>query len=163
MRNSRSTVRYDLFTSDKSLHEWKTLQCEVLYGRWYNEHQQHPESCCSLDLPFTEFDTQGLEVDFFLVGWGTDFILENGAWNNDRTTELRPHIRHQRPVHSSSKCVPCAIDTSARPKMILYLPDTEFHSEMRHHLFECGIEDLAEVDSAAKLDSIRFFQKLAVK
>ena len=38
--------------------------------------------------------------------------------------------------------------TRARDGMILYLSDNEFNSETRQHLFECGIEDLTEVDSS---------------
>ena len=63
-----------------------------------------------LTSPFTEFDTQGLELDFTLVGWGTDFILEGGAWNNDRAPQLRTHFRHQRPVHTTKKCLPRVVD-----------------------------------------------------
>ena len=58
----------------KTLSWPKTLN----YGRWYNGSQNHADSCCALDLTVTEFDSQGLELDYTLVGWGNDFIIENG-------------------------------------------------------------------------------------
>ena len=82
-----------------------------------------------------------------LVGWGTDFILENGAWNNDRarnyahTSDIKDPFTLRRNAYR-------VLLTRARDGMILYLPDTELHSETRQHLFECGIEDLTEVDSS---------------
>ena len=145
-------ARYGMICSsrDKSLreHGMRTLQWPKSpnYGRWYNEHQQHSESCCALDLPFTEFDTQGLELDFTLVGWGTDFILENGAWNNDRarnyahTSDIKDPFTLRRNAYR-------VLLTRARDGMILYLPDTELHSETRQHLLACGVENFSEVDS----------------
>ncbi|MGB2296334.1 MAG: DNA/RNA helicase domain-containing protein [Poseidonia sp.] len=144
-------ARYGMVCSsrDKSLHEhgMRTLKWPKSpnYGRWYNEHQQHSESCCALDLPFTEFDTQGLELDFTLVGWGTDFILEDGVWNNKRarnyahTSDIKDPFTLRRNAYR-------VLLTRARDGMILYLPDTELLGEVRQHLFQSGVEDLDLVD-----------------
>ena len=44
----------------------------VRKGAWYNEEQSHERSCCNLQTCMTEFGVQGLELDFCLIGWGTD-------------------------------------------------------------------------------------------
>ena len=33
-------------------------------------------------MPATEFDAQGLELDFGILCWGTDLIREGGAWSD---------------------------------------------------------------------------------
>ena len=144
-------ARYGMICSsrDKSLSNYNmsTLKWPKSpnYGRWYNETPNHAESCCALDLPFTEFDTQGLELDFTLIGWGTDFIIENGMWNNDRarnyahTSEIKDAFALRRNAYR-------VLLTRARDGMILYLPDNELLNETREHLIRCGIVSLDDAD-----------------
>jgi hypothetical protein len=86
-----------------------------------------------------------LELDFTLVGWGTDFILEDGAWNNDRarnyahTSDIKDPFTLRRNAYR-------VLLTRARDGMILYLPDTNLLGEVRQHLFKSGVEDLDLVD-----------------
>ncbi len=40
--------------------------------RWFNAERSHRESCCGLEVAISEFDCQGLEVDFPVVCWGND-------------------------------------------------------------------------------------------
>ena len=150
MRNLPKPLWYDLFISRQIYHA--AMECERFNGQnrrtmgdGTTNIQQHPESCCALDLPFTEFDTQGLELDFTLVGWGTDFILEDGEWNNDRARNYAHTSDIKDPLYSTKKCLPRVATT--RDGMILYLPDTELLGEVRHHLVQCGVEDLSETDA----------------
>ena len=115
------------------------------YGRWYNEAQDHPDSCCALDLPFTEFDTQGLELDFTLVGWGNDFILQNGEWNNDKARNYA-HTSDIQDAFTLRRNAYRVLLTRARDGMILYLPSQDSLVETREHLKKCGIEDLNDAD-----------------
>ncbi len=49
-------------------------------GKWYVEPKGSLESCCSLKSCITEFQAQGLELDFPIMCWGGDFIQKNGKW-----------------------------------------------------------------------------------
>ena len=144
-------ARYGMICSsrDKSLGNYgmKTLSWPktLNYGRWYNEDQTHSDSCCALDLAVTEFDSQGLELDFTIVGWGNDFILEKGEWNNDRarnyahTSEIKDAFTLRRNAYR-------VLLTRARDGMILYLPTNDLLEETRQHLIRSGLEDLNDVD-----------------
>ena len=144
-------ARYGMICSsrDKSLggYGMKTLSWPktLNYGRWYNESQDHADSCCALDLAVTEFDSQGLELDCTLVGWGNDFIIQNGKWNNDRakryayTSDIKDAFTLRRNAYR-------VLLTRARDGMILYVPSDELWNETREHLIKCGIEDLSMVD-----------------
>ena len=145
-------ARYGMICSsrDKSLGTYgmKTLSWPktLNYGRWYNEYQSHSDSCCALDLAVTEFDSQGLELDFTLVGWGNDFILEKGGWNNDRARNYA-HTSDIKDAFTLRRNAYRVLLTRARDGMILYLPTNELLEETRQHLIRCGLEDLNDVDS----------------
>ena len=51
-------------------------------GPWYNRPSSDPLSCCNLDTVATEFSSQGLELDFVLLAWGSDLLFERGCWSN---------------------------------------------------------------------------------
>ena len=53
----------------------------------------------------TEFDIQGLEIDYSVMAWDADFRYENGAWTYNRLP-LKTHRRTNRRCffrHSSQK------------------------------------------------------------
>jgi len=145
-------ARYGMICSsrDKSLANYgmKTLSWPktLNYGRWYNESQNHGDSCCALKITVTEFDSQGLELDCTLIGWGTDFILQNSKWNNDLAKNYRipKNIKDAFTLRRNAYRV---LLTRARDGMILYLPNDELLNETKEHLIKCGVEDLNFVDS----------------
>jgi len=150
--NKSPDARYGMICSsrDKSLANYgmETISWPKNFpsGRWYNESKEHAESCCALDLAATEFDSQGLELDCTLIGWGTDFILQNGKWNNDLAKNYRTpkNIKNAFTLRRNAYRV---LLTRARDGMILYLPNDELLNETREHLIKCGVEDLNFVDS----------------
>ena len=144
-------ARYGMICSsrDKTLDNYgmKTLGWPktLNYGRWYNESQKHADSCCALDLAVTEFDSQGLELDCTLVGWGADFILQDGKWNNDLARNYA-HTSKIKDAFTLRRNAYRVLLTRARDGMILYLPNDELLNETREHLIRCGVEDLNLVD-----------------
>ena len=139
--------RYGMIRSsrDKFLdnHGMKTLGWPktLNYGKWYNAPHNDSDSCCALDLPITEFDCQGLELDFTIVGWGQDFILQDGEWNNSRakrysyTSDIKDPFTLRRNSYR-------VLLTRARDGIILYVPDNPVYDETRAHLVSCGVEEL---------------------
>jgi hypothetical protein len=64
------------------------------YIRWFNADPSRPESCCSLSRPATEFECQGLEIDFPIVVWGDDYTFNGKQWDAKmRTTALIKDIK----------------------------------------------------------------------
>ena len=63
----------------------------VKLGPWYGDPEDGPKrlSCRRLETCVTEFGAQGLELDFTLLAWGTDFVLTNGKWSNAKARGYR--------------------------------------------------------------------------
>ena len=51
-------------------------------GAWYNDPLTSPKSCCQLRSVATEFDCQGLELDFPIVCWGDDVFWDVWSWQS---------------------------------------------------------------------------------
>lgn len=49
-------------------------------AHWFLNGKEDVRSCYSLEDVVTEFDIQGLEIDFSIVAWDADFRYENNAW-----------------------------------------------------------------------------------
>jgi hypothetical protein len=50
-------------------------------GPWFNAPVDDPLSGSRLETPLTEFQVQGLELDFPIVCWGEDFIWADDEWS----------------------------------------------------------------------------------
>lgn len=61
----------------------------IRFGPWYSDAESADGgySCRHLSTCVTEFGAQGLELDAALVAWGTDLILKNGKWSNERASK----------------------------------------------------------------------------
>ncbi|KAF5073093.1 hypothetical protein DSECCO2_194810 [anaerobic digester metagenome] len=67
---------------------------DLYYIQWFNADPSEPESCCSLSRPATEFECQGLEIDFPIIVWGDDYIFDGIQWDAKmRTTALIKDIK----------------------------------------------------------------------
>lgn len=47
---------------------------------WFLNPKEDLRSNCFLEVVALEFETQGLEPDYSVVGWDADFRIENGKW-----------------------------------------------------------------------------------
>jgi hypothetical protein len=66
---------------DNTYHFERAEQLKV--GRWFNAEPSDPLSSCALKRPATEFDCQGLELDFPILCWGDDFLWNTSGWVAD--------------------------------------------------------------------------------
>ena len=109
------------------------------FGRWFNNSIDEPDSCCKLNLAFSEFNTQGLELDFSIVGWGTDLILKDGLWSNAYARRYGHASKIQDPLNLRLNAYRVLL-TRARDGFIIALPNDELRQETVHHLEQCGVE-----------------------
>lgn len=78
--------RYGLLASatDRRLMAWgldtHTLQREDEWANWFLAPFGDVRSSCQLEVPATQFDCQGLELDWAGVCWGNDFTPDGGDW-----------------------------------------------------------------------------------
>ena len=88
-------------------------------ARWYNEGSEHPESCCALTQPVTEFGCQGLELDLPIVCWGEDMRWTGSSW------QLRPVRRRypQKDPHELLRNAYRVLLTRGRDGVVIFVPD----------------------------------------
>lgn len=73
----------------------------VRIGPWYgdDEHDFAGRSCRRLVTCVTEFGAQGLEVDATLLAWGTDLMLRDSRWTNERARGYLKRVKVRDPFH----------------------------------------------------------------
>lgn len=92
-------------------------------GRWYNDPPTSLASCCQLLMVATEFQCQGLELDFPIVGWDSDLLWDGDTWV---TKAGRSHAKDARQLRLNSYRV---LLTRGRDGMIIFIPPvSEFDS-----------------------------------
>jgi len=78
---------------DNTLHFERAKKLQV--SRWFNAPSNDPLSCCSLSRPATEFECQGLELDFSIVAWGDDFVFEGEEWHSTMNVRNKVNDPHR--------------------------------------------------------------------
>lgn len=83
---ARGTERYGVFASSNAA---RLKPCGVVYAKdrssispenWFLNPKEDIRSSCFLEAVASEFETQGLELDYAIVAWDADFRIENGEW-----------------------------------------------------------------------------------
>lgn len=121
------------------------------------------DSSNSLVFSASEFNIQGLEIDWSLLGWDMDMYYANGKWHEQRmltpkrfkeSTDIqKKHILNSYRV----------LLTRARKGMIIYVPRAEdyednyevsqFFDTTYEYLKSCGIKDIDEVNDYTKISN----------
>lgn len=108
-----------------------------VWGAWFNAPADHPESCCQLQRACDEFACQGLELDFALVYWGKDLLVDAGnltlggkgrSWSDDP-------LKHTLNVYR-------VLLTRGREGMVIVATDPS----VRQFLESCGCTRLSGTD-----------------
>ncbi len=83
---AKNLPTYGLDTSFQATRSFRPGPC-------YNDPPTSSKSCCQLRSAATEFQCQGLELDFPIVGWDTDLLWNGTHWisPSGRSTAKDPH------------------------------------------------------------------------
>lgn len=79
----RGTTRYGMLASSGALRlkpEGIFVKSDVAVENWFLNGKDDVRSSYYLEDVVTEFDIQGLELDYTIVAWDIDFRFENGRW-----------------------------------------------------------------------------------
>ena len=111
-------------------------------GPWFSEGEEHEHSCRHLMKPATEFQAQGLELDFSIVCWGGDFIRKGGKWSDHLARKFKAgsHVVNPLQLRVNSYRV---LLTRGRDGMIIFVPKLAILDETFEHLKQVGIRELA--------------------
>ncbi len=109
-------------------------------ARWFNASADDPESGCALQVPVTEFQCQGLEVDMPIVCWGTDYAWHGGQWIK-KPIQRRPPLDHPDQILENAYRV---LLTRGRDGVVIFVPPVAELDETVGALIGSGVEPLPE-------------------
>jgi Uncharacterized conserved protein (DUF2075) len=108
-------------------------------GPWYNSDPTSPESCCRLDTVATEFASQGLELDFAVLAWGSDLRRRDGTWTDDHSGGYRRPVKNRLALR---KNVYRVLLTRGRDGTAVYVPEVKELDELYQRLTGAGFQML---------------------
>ena len=127
----------------------------VRFGPWYNDDEEDGKglSCRNLRDCVTEFGAQGLELDAVLLAWGTDFVLRDGEWSNEkaRAYKTKGHSGVGDPWRLRANAYRVLL-TRGRDAHVVFVPELSELDETWDFLRACGFRKLA-AGGAAVADS----------
>ncbi len=151
---ARGTERFGLVSSSGA-HRLRpfgiTVKAKVDPQNWFLNEATDVRSSYYLEEVATEFDIQGLELDFAIVGWDADLRYANGEWEylSFRGTEWNRIIDPLR--RGYLKNAYRVLLTRARQGMIIFIPEgdrrdrtriPEYYDGTCDYLRRIGIEEI---------------------
>ena len=141
-------ARFGLVASSKDRDLWEfgipndfQSTKRVRIGPWYgdDEHDGAGRSCRRLETCVTEFGAQGLELDATLLAWGTDLVLRDGRWTNDRARGYRKRVKVRDPFQLRVNAYRVLL-TRGRDVCVVFIPPIPTMDETFEHLSAAGFK-----------------------
>lgn len=135
---AKGTERYGLIASSgakrlRSCGIW--VQSKIDAKHWFLDDKYDVRSSYALEEVATEFDIQGLEVDWSIVAWDADlrfvedhfeyFKFIGAGWQRVNKVENQQYLKNTYRV----------LLTRARQGVIIFVPEGNEHDETRHNAF----------------------------
>lgn len=142
---SRGNERYGLFASSKAA---RLKPRGIYYAKdrssispedWFLNPEDDIRSSYFLEVVASEFETQGLELDYAIVAWDADLRIENGKWAHYCISNYRKPPNWAR-IKSLNNIVYLTnayrvLLTRARQGFIIYIPEGVDNDATRKHEF----------------------------
>lgn len=151
---ARGNERYGLVASSKA-YRLKPfgifVDCEIDPKYWFLNSKEDVRSSFYLEYVATEFDIQGLELDWVCVGWDGDLRFEDDTWTFNQfrgTTWQRVNDEERMNYLKNTYRV---LLTRARQGIVIFVPEADAHDATRkpdfydgtyNYLKEIGIEEI---------------------
>lgn len=150
----QGTTRYGLLASSGGLRlkpEGIFVKNEVDVANWFLNGKEDVRSSYALEDVVTEFDIQGLELDYSIVAWDADFRFHNGEWtyNTFKGDHWNRVANEERKLYLKNAYR--VLLTRARQGMAIFVPEGSdidntrlkaFYDETYAYLSSVGIEIL---------------------
>ena len=129
------------------------------FANWMLD-EKDGDSSNSLMYSASEFDIQGLEIDWSLLGWDNDMYYYNGKWHQQR---MQTPSRFKESTDAEKQHILNAyrvLLTRARKGVIIYIPRRgeysnpfnldKYYDSTYEYLKSCGIKDIDDVDTTIR-------------
>ncbi len=153
-KSAKGTERIGLVSSSgaKRLRpEGLDVKNEISAANWFLNNKDDVRSSYYLEDIATEFDIQGLEIDWTCIAWGANFYLRNGEWNYQSFRGSKWQNIKSKTDREYLKNTYRVLLTRARQGMIIFIPEGDeydhtrpstFYDETYEFLKEVGIEEI---------------------
>ncbi len=137
----KGTTRYGLIASSGALRlkpEGIFVKNKISVPNWFLNDKDDVRSCYALEDVVTEFDIQGLEIDYSILAWDADLRFVNdkwtynsftgNKWNNVNSEENRLYLKNAYRV----------LMTRARQGLAIFIPEGDDNDATRKKSFYDG-------------------------
>ena len=121
----QGTTRYGLLASSGALRlkpEGIFVKNDISVENWFLNGKNDVRSSYYLEDVVTEFDIQGLELDYSIVAWDADLRFENNEWHYYNFSGNRWNVVHSADKRIYLKNSYRVLLTRARQGMIIFIP-----------------------------------------
>jgi hypothetical protein len=153
-RQARGSVRYGVLASSNALRlkpEGIHVKQKIEPENWFLKGKDDIRSSFYLEDVATEFDIQGLELDWALVCWDANFRRVNGKWaihdfSGTRWQNVRDEAKRRYVANAYRVLL-----TRARQGLVIFVPRgdpddptraPEFYDGVYDFLIKCGVEEI---------------------
>lgn len=124
---------------------------EIKAEDWFLNDDQDVRSSHYLELVATEFDIQGLEIDYVCLAWDINFYFQSGKWNYQNFEGVNWKSINKEVDRSYLRNAYRVLMTRARQGLIIFIPHGDDSDQTRpndlyestyHFLSSCGIQSI---------------------
>lgn len=150
--HSADEKRYGLLASSKArnlaaygVQNGFTFTRRLREGRWFNDGPESRFSCCALHDVATEFQCQGLELDFPIVCWGDDLLWSGSEWVSRRSVRSAAKDPHRLRINSYRVLL-----SRGRDGFVVFVPDDQSMDATFSVLRSAGLRELEALGSMSR-------------
>jgi hypothetical protein len=96
---------------------------EIYAPNWFLNDKMDIRSSYFLEEVATEFDIQGLEIDWACIAWGANFYIDNGIWKYQNFKGTKWQNINQKIYKEYLKNTYRVLLTRARQGMVIFIPN----------------------------------------
>ena len=152
--NCQGTTRYGMLASSKALRlkpEGIFVKNDVSVADWFLNSKDDVRSSYALEDVVTEFDIQGLELDYSIVAWDADYRYVDGGWayNNFSGNQWKKVASEEKRLYLKNAYR--VLLTRARQGMAIFIPEgsdedstrkREYYDGIYEYLKTIGVEEI---------------------
>lgn len=138
---ARGSQRYGLLATSGALRlkpEGIFVKNKIDVAHWFLNDKEDVRSSYALEDVVTEFDVQGLELDYAIVAWDADLRLIDGKWQYKRFRGAQWDNVNKKEDRLYIKNSYRVLLTRSRQGMILYIPKGSERDQTRQKVFYDG-------------------------
>ena len=126
---------------------------EIAPSNWFLDGKSDVRSSYFLEVVATEFDIQGLEIDWVCLTWGADFFIGNDQWNYQKFKGSKWQNINKEITKQYLKNAYRVLLTRARQGMVIFIPEgskvdhtrpNSFYDGTYNYLKEIGVKEIKE-------------------